>query len=159
MGKKFYLCAIMAGFLGEYEVKIDAKGRLRIPTQLLRQLGDAASLPFVINRGFEKHLVLYPKTQWEKETDRLAELNQFVAENREFVRYFHRGANEVELDSSERVLIQKRLLEYAGIENDIVLFAYFDKIEIWAQAEYDKMLDVQPSDFAALAERVMKKDI
>lgn len=147
----------MGRFLGEYEVKIDTKGRLRIPTQLLRQLGEAAAMPFIINRGFEKHLVLYPKAQWERETDKLAELNQFIAENREFVRYFHRGASEVELDSAERVLVQKRLLEYAGIEGDVVLFAYFDKIEIWAQAEYDKTLNIAPPDFAALAERVMKQ--
>ena len=144
-------------FLGEYECKVDAKGRLRLPSQLMRQLGEAASTPFVLNRGFEKHLVLYPKREWQVITEQLSQLNQFVAKNREFVRYFHRGATETELDASERILLPKRLTEYADIEHDVVLFAYFDKIEIWSQSEYDKMIDNDPTDFAELAEQVMGK--
>ncbi len=147
----------MNKFLGEFEVKIDAKGRVRLPSQLMRQLGSAAAASFVINRGFEKHLILYPKAQWDVITEQLSQLNQFVVQNREFVRYFHRGASEVELDGAERVLLPKPLLEYAGIGTDLVLFAYFDKIEIWAKAEYDKVMNAEPENFAALAEAVMGK--
>jgi MraZ protein len=142
-------------FLGEYDCKIDSKGRLRLPTQLTKQLGEAARMPMVVNRGFETHLVLYTQTEWDKMTTQLEGLNQFIAKNREFVRYFHRGASELTIDAADRILLPKTLCEYAKIDTDVVLFAYFDKIEIWAAAEYEQLIGAEPSDFAALAEAVM----
>jgi MraZ protein len=145
----------MSKFIGEYECKIDSKGRLRLPAQLTKQLGEAARLPMIVNRGFEPHLVIYTQVEWEKTTNQLANLNQFVAQNRAFVRYFHRGASEVLLDSADRILLPKALTEYAKIGSDIVLFAYFDKIEIWSAEEYAALINSEPTDFATLAEQVM----
>jgi MraZ protein len=145
----------MSKFLGEYECRLDAKGRLRLPAQLTKQLGEAARLPMVLNRGFETHLVLYTQAEWDGITTQLSNLNQFVAKNREFVRYFHRGASEVELDAADRILLPKTLTEYAKIGLDVVLFAYFDKIEIWAADEYERLINAEPTDFAELAELVM----
>jgi len=51
----------MVQLLGEYDCKIDAKGRLRMPSALLKQLGELESYKFVVNRGFEKCLMLYPE--------------------------------------------------------------------------------------------------
>ena len=55
------------------------------------------------------------------------------------------------------MLIPKKLLSYAGVSKDVVLFAYADKIELWAKDKYDKMLENEPVDFASLAEDVMGK--
>jgi MraZ protein len=41
---------------GEYDCKLDAKGRIRIPSALVKQLGGKENLKFTINRGYEKHL-------------------------------------------------------------------------------------------------------
>lgn len=57
-------------------------------------------------------------------------------------------------DSSERILIPKNLILYAGIEKQVVLFAYLDQIEIWAKSAYQQMIDEEPKDFAELAEEV-----
>jgi MraZ protein len=46
-------------------------------------------------------------------------------------------------------------MEYAKIGTDVVLFAYFDKIEIWAADEYAKLISAEPSNFSDLAEQVM----
>lgn len=142
-------------FLGEYEVRIDDKGRFRVPSQLLRQLGGAEKEGFVVNRGFEKCLVIYPKREWEKITQEINSLNMYVKKNRDFVRYFFRGATELELDSSERLLFGKNLTEYIECQKDIVLFAYFNRIEVWSKEVYDNVLDTEPTDFGTLAEEVM----
>ena len=82
-------------------------------------------------------------------------MNGYVRKNREFIRYFYRGASEVALDSSDRVLITKRLLEYAGIDKEAVLFAVNDHIEIWSKETYYAQMDTEPEDFSDLAEEVM----
>lgn len=144
--------------LGEYDCKIDAKGRMRMPSGLIGQLGESDDpLTFVINRGFEKCLMLYPEPVWEKITAEINQLNIYNKKNRNFVRYFYRGAHKVALDSADRILVTRRLLEYADIDRDVILSAYNDRIEVWAKDEYDRMMDDEPDDFSDLAEEVLGK--
>ena len=145
----------MANFIGEFECKMDAKGRVMIPSGLRKQLDPAAQERFVLNRGFEKCLVLYPKNEWEGISAEVNKLNQYVKKNREFVRYFYRGASELGLDTTGRILFPKRMLDYAAVEKEVVLFAYSNRIEVWDKSTYDGLLTDEPDDFAALAEEVM----
>lgn len=147
----------MQQLLGEYECKIDAKGRMRLPSGLISQLGKRETYSFVINRGFEKCLMIYPNEVWEHITTEINQLNLYNKKNRDFVRYFYRGAHKVSMDSADRVLITKRLLEYASIDKDVILSAYNDRIEIWAKSEYDSLLQDEPDDFSDLAEDVLGK--
>jgi MraZ protein len=144
----------MLELLGEFECKIDAKGRMRLPSSLLKQLGDGQHA-FVVNRGVERCLTLYPKSVWDVLSARVKKLNPYVAKNRKFIRYFYRGATELSPDSSDRVLLTKNLLEYAGIEKDAILFAINDRVEIWSKASYHGAIDEEPEDFSELAESVM----
>ena len=145
----------MIQFLGEYNCKIDAKGRLRLPAQLLKQLGAEAAEGFVLNRVFEQCLVLYPRQAWDLISSDIQKLNQYVKKNRDFVRYFFRGATELDLDSNSRLLFPRTLLDYASVNKELVLFAYFDKIEIWSKESYEALMNDEPTDFDSLAEEVM----
>jgi MraZ protein len=145
----------MSNFLGEFDCKLDAKGRMMIPVGLKKQLPEAVSEGLVINRGFEKHLVVYTRKEWDKIVEDLSKLNSYEKKTREFIRYFTRGASELPLDSAGRVLLPKSLLEYAGINADVVLSCQFNKIEVWAKDAYDAQLDDEPENFANLAEEVM----
>ncbi|HCN84682.1 MAG TPA: division/cell wall cluster transcriptional repressor MraZ [Sphingobacteriaceae bacterium] len=145
----------MSHFLGEFDCKLDVKGRMMIPSNLKKQLPEAEREGLVINRGFEKNLVIYTRKEWDKIVEDLSKLNSYEKKTREFIRYFTRGASELTLDSSGRVLLPKSLLEYAGIGNDVVLSCQFNKIEVWAKDNYDAQLDNEPENFANLAEDVM----
>jgi MraZ protein len=147
----------MSHLLGEYDCKLDAKGRMMIPVGLKKQLPEAESEGLVINRGFEKHLVIYTRKEWNKIIEELSKLNQYEKRTREFIRYFTRGASELMLDSSGRVLLPKTLLDYAVINADVVLSCQFTKIEVWAKDAYDAQMDNEPESFANLAEEVMGK--
>jgi len=140
---------------GEYDCKTDAKGRVRLPSSLIKQLGEGGSTQFVINRGFEKHLMLYPRNVWEKETKKInRRLNIYNNKERQALRYFYRGATELSIDKADRILIPKSLSEYAGINKEVVLFAYQDRIEVWAKDEYELFLSKEPEDFASIAEEI-----
>lgn len=145
----------MTGFIGEFDCKVDAKGRVMMPTALRKQLDPESQERFVMNRGFEPCLVLYPKTVWSKISAEISKLNQYRKKNREFIRYFYRGASELGLDGTGRILFPKRMMTYAGISKEVVLFAYFDRIEIWDKKTYDNLLTDEPDDFSNLAEEVM----
>ncbi len=149
----------MQRLIGDYEVKVDAKGRFRLPSQLIRQLGDLDSNHFVVNRGFEKHLSLYPRSVWDTLVAKLdKKLSMFKEKQRKFMRYFNRGATELTLDSSDRLLLPKGLIEYAGIEKDMVLSTLTDRIEIWSKAEYEKMIQEEPEDMSEFTD-MMADDI
>ncbi len=145
----------MDQLLGEFDCKLDAKGRLMVPSSLKKQLPNVEQEGLVINRGFEKHLVIYPKKVWEGIVEELSKLNQYEKKTREFIRFFTRGATELTLDASGRVNLPKSLLEFAGIDGEVILSCQFDKIELWSKAAYDNLLDSEPEDFANLAEEVM----
>lgn len=141
--------------LGEYDVRLDPKGRFRMPSGLLNQLGDWQKEKFILNRGFEKCLVLYPEVVWQQITAEVDQLNLYNKQNRDFARYFFRGAQEATLDGADRILLPKRLADYAGIDKDIILTAYSGRIEIWSMEEYERMMAEEPADFSQLADEVL----
>lgn len=147
----------MNGFIGEYPCTVDTKGRFLIPGGLKKQIPAKEQKRFVVHRGIEKHLVIYTKREWDTITVELNQLNLYVKKNREFLRKFNRGATEIELDGTNRLLLPKSLMDYAGFEKDIVLFAFGNRIEVWAEKEYDRMMKEESTDFASLAEEVMGK--
>jgi len=142
-------------FIGEYECRLDAKGRLIVPVSLKKQISPDANETFVVNRGFEAHLNLFPLNEWKKISSRISRLNLFVKRNRDFIRKFNNGATELSMDLNSRILVPKALLDYAGIEKDVVLFAYSNRIELWAKDAYEKMLGDDSGSFSDLAEEVM----
>jgi len=147
----------MSQFHGEHECKLDAKGRLSLPSALRKQISPEANERFMLNRGFENCLALFPLDEWKRISDVINGLNMFIAKNREFARYFFRGATELELDAAGRLLLPKRLCEYAGIEKEAVLYGWSNKIEIWSVERYNQLIVEEPKDFSALAEEVMGK--
>ena len=145
----------MRPIYGEYECKLDSKGRFALPSGLKKQLPDDQQKEFVLNRGLDECLVLFPVKVWETELKRIHSKNQYVAKNRAFARMFQSGALPVELDASNRVLINKRLAAHAKITTDIIVVASFDRIEIWDKATYENWLGNGQYDMEALSEEVM----
>ena len=145
----------MANLIGEYKCRLDAKSRILLPAALKRQISPEAEDKFVMNRGFESCLVLYPFNEWKVISEELKKLNFYKKKDRLFMRYFQRGATELTLDSNNRLLLPKSLLGYAGIEKEVVLFAYANRIEVWDTEIYNNLLTDEPEDFANLAEEVM----
>ncbi len=145
----------MINFLGEFELKIDAKKRVMLPATLKKQLNGEDH--FVINRAFDKCLNLYPYSVWQQVDADLSKLNQFVKKERDFVRYVRGGASEIILDGQGRFAVPSRLMEYASISSEIILLGNGSLIEVWDLATYENYLNIDADDFSSLAEEVMVK--
>jgi MraZ protein len=141
--------------IGTYECKVDAKGRLMLPTTLKKQLGSLEG-GFVLKRSvFQPCLELFPMTEWDKMMLKINKLNRFVKKNNDFIRRFTAGVRMVEIDATGRLLIPKDLVVFASIEKDIVLNSAINIVEIWDKGCYENAIENAMDDFADLAEEVM----
>ena len=141
-------------FFGEYECKLDEKGRLRLPSAILNQLGENNSSEFVANRGFERCLYLFPKDVWTVKLNEVQGLNEYLPEVRQFKRYFYRGATEFTPDKADRILLPKILLDYAGIDKTLIITAVGEYLEVWNAEAYRDLINTEPEDISALAQKI-----
>lgn len=144
----------MLSLIGEYELAIDAKGRFLLPAGLRRQLPEGQADRFVINRGFENCLVMYPMEVWSVISGKINKLNDFNPKERALKRLFLNGATVVEVDAAGRMNLPKNLMEYAVLTKDMVLAAQGNKIELWDKTAYQNYLAAHVGDLSALAEEV-----
>lgn len=145
----------MTSLIGEFDCKVDAKGRFMFPVNLRKQLEEVFEKGFVINRNLhQKCLVLYPISEWNKLNKKLSKLNRLIKANDVFVRKFTGGATAAEADNTGRVLLPKALVDYADIKADIKVLGSNNVIEIWDKKLYEHFLD-QDVDIEKLAEDVL----
>ncbi|HSP12242.1 MAG TPA: division/cell wall cluster transcriptional repressor MraZ [Salegentibacter sp.] len=149
----------MVNLIGTYECKVDAKGRLMVPSALKKQLAPMLQKGFVLKRAvFQPCLELYPMEEWEKLMVKINGLNRFKKKNNDFIRRFTAGVKSVEVDANGRLLIPKDLVGFAGIEKEIVLNSAINIVEIWDKDKYEEAIDESTENFAELAEDVMGND-
>ena len=149
----------MISFIGTYECKADAKGRVMIPVSLKNQMAPLLNKGFVIKRSvFQSCLELYPMDEWNLLMQKMNKKNRFRKKNNDFIRRFSAGVKPVEIDSTGRLLIPKNLISKAGISKEVVLSSAINIIEIWDKESYEQVLEDTAENFAELAEEVMGDD-
>ncbi|APG61218.1 division/cell wall cluster transcriptional repressor MraZ [Christiangramia salexigens] len=149
----------MVNLIGTYECKVDAKGRLMVPSALKKQLAPMLQEGFVIKRSvFQDCLELYPMSEWNVLMGKMNKLNRFKKKNNDFIRKFTAGVKTVDVDTNGRLLIPKDLTAFAGIEKEIVISSAINIVEIWDKNKYENALEAASDDFADLAEEVMGND-
>lgn len=123
----------MIHLIGEYEVKVDDKGRIMIPTQLRKQLPPDMQDRFVLNRGMDNCIAMRPYPLFIKESTRINRMNRSKKVVREYQRFFANGATDLNLDAAGRLNLPKHLMEWASVGREIVISTYGPNIEIWAK--------------------------
>ena len=149
-------------FIGDYSCKVDAKGRVLLPSAFKKQMPAAAQDKFVIKKDiYEKCLVLYPMDEWERQNQLIQQnINPYNKDHNRFIREFFKDTAEVELDSNNRFLIPARLLSLVGIdkEKEVVLAGQLGKIELWSKDLYDQS-SAEIGDFGELANKILGGNI
>ncbi|GAH29730.1 unnamed protein product [marine sediment metagenome] len=149
---------MQAMFMGEYHHSIDDKNRLIIPSSLRQQTKDNKD-EFVITRGLEQSLFLYPSLEWQSLGERLKNLSTTKSNSRAFVRLLFSGAHPVQPDTQGRITLPQGLKDFAQIEEKIVIIGAFNKIEIWSEERWEKYYKQQRSIFEELSENIMDMGI
>lgn len=146
----------MTTFIGEYSCKVDAKGRIVLPSAFKKQMATEAQDKFVVKKDiFENCLVLYPMDEWQRQVEQIRKkLSSFNREHNKFQRNFFLGMAELSLDNINRLLVPSRLIQLVDIKQDVILLGQDEKIEIWSSEVYGK-IGMEQDDFASLAEKLM----
>ena len=140
--------------IGEYYCKLDAKGRLLLPSGFKEQLGEAIDGGFVLRPGlFEPCLDMYGMDDWRRLQDKLGKMNPFKKESMIIARRINAGARLVKIDVSGRLQIPKDLLEKCGLVKDVVVTSLPDRMQIWGKEQSEQsMSEISEDDFQKMLE-------
>ncbi|MFD2170829.1 division/cell wall cluster transcriptional repressor MraZ [Tumebacillus lipolyticus] len=142
-------------FMGEFQHSIDEKGRLIVPAKFREGLGAS----FVITRGLDNCLFVYPRSEWETIESKLKSLPFTRADARAFSRFFFSGATECDLDKQGRANIPPNLREYAKLHRDCVVIGVSGRVEIWAKEVWEAYAEHAADTFGEIAEKLVDLDL
>lgn len=142
-------------FKGQETYSVDEKGRVSVPAKIRKQLSPDADDTFVLTRGVDRCIVAYPLNEWKKYEERLMKLSAFQGEARSFLRSLLRWSEDVQIDRQNRIMLPKRLMDFAGITDRVTIIGMVDHLELWNPEELEQQVAEQERDFAQIAEKVM----
>ena len=145
----------MAFFTGEHECKLDAKGRLGLPSRLKSVLPEASKSSIIIRKGFEPNLIIYSLHEFQNIYTRKNSLNEFSSEQRKLKRNLFSSISQVDLDSNGRFLIPKNMINYTNLKKDVILIGMGNIIEVWNPGLYNKNLISSSKEFSNLAQKYL----
>jgi MraZ protein len=142
-------------FRGQFTYSVDSKGRISIPARLRRHMSAEANDTFMMTRGTQTCIDIYPLDQWLVFEEKLNNLNQFKPDDIRFIRTLLQYASEDTLDSQSRILVPQPLIEYAKIEKEVLILGALKKIEVWNPRIFDDYLKQSEETYEQIAAKVM----
>ena len=145
----------MPMFMGEYHHTIDEKGRIIIPAKFREMLGEK----FIVTRGIETCLFVYPNDEWQKIVTKLESLPFTKRDARQFIRFFLSGATTAEFDKQGRVNLTAPLIDYAKLEKDCVVIGTGSRLEIWSKEDWDSFFESAQDNMSDIAENLFNESV
>src|SRR5262245_12736071 len=143
----------MSSFKGSYSYSVDSKGRVNLPSKLRRNVSPEANETFVITRGYEQCLFIYPLDEWNILEQSIRQLSPSIARHRLLTRTLLQYATESQLDAQSRIMIPKELLQFAGIEDQVLVLGVLERIELWNPGAHEKYLNAQTESYEDIAQK------
>ena len=141
--------------MGEYHHNIDEKNRLIIPSKFRYELGEK----FIVTRGLDGCLFVYPLNEWDKITNQLNTLPFTKKDARAFSRFFLSGATECEFDRQGRINIPTPLISYASLKKECVIIGVNDRLEIWSKDLWEKFFNDNEEALSDIAENLFESNV
>ena len=146
-------------FTGEFSYSLDNKGRLNIPAKFRNVLSKKNKNSFVITKGMDPCIWIYPVVVWQNIEDELKKLSSLSRVNRSFVRSTVRYTSAVKYDKQGRIAISQNLIDYAKLKKEVLIIGMVNKIEVWnpnlllnAEKEFN---EIKSSEFDELANQII----
>lgn len=142
-------------FMGAFSHSIDTKGRLIIPSKFRDELGET----FVVTRGLDHCLFVYPMSEWQRIEEKLKTLPFTKKDARAFTRFFFSGASECTLDKQGRASISQVLRDYAGLKKDCVVIGVSTRLEVWDEEAWGTYCTTSGESFDEISESLLDFDM
>ncbi|WP_311678352.1 division/cell wall cluster transcriptional repressor MraZ [Sneathia vaginalis] len=138
-------------FMGEYNCKIDSKGRITFPAKLREQL---EGQNFVITRGLDKCIDLFPMDKWNEKMKKLENIKTTDIKQRTYVRFLLSAATELDFDAQGRINIPQSLKTYSELEKEVVVIGQNGRMEIWSKSRWDSFMSDSLENIADIAQEL-----
>ncbi|SVD49018.1 uncharacterized protein METZ01_LOCUS401872, partial [marine metagenome] len=146
-------------FIGEYSYSLDTKGRVNIPAKFRQSLSEDNENTFVITRGMDSCIWIYPLTQWKMIENNLRNLSSLSKIHRSFVRNTARYASPSTYDKQGRIILTPSLIEYAGLDKELLIIGMVNKMEIWNPDRLKEVdlenIKIDPAAYDDLADKII----
>ena len=139
--------------IGQYEAKIDKKGRTAIPKKFREILGNN----IIITLGYESSLIVVSESQWQALLEGTEGRPFIEYETRETQRFLLGGASSVSLDSKGRFILPSYLREFAKIEEEIIFLGLSRYVEIWDKKRWEEYRTNLEKNIERISSRLVKK--
>ena len=138
-------------FMGEFTCKIDDKGRFMLPSKFREILQEDE---FVITRGLDNSIDLFPSSEWENIENELRKLKRTDSKHRAYQRFVLSAATKLTVDKQGRVNLPNSLTEHAKINKNIIVTGMVDKIEIWAEEVWKQYIEKTEASIEDIVEEI-----
>jgi len=145
-------------FIGEYSYSLDSKGRINIPSKFRKALSNDNDNTFVITRGMDSCVWVYPLIQWKDIENNLRNLSSLSKIHRAFVRNTVRYATPSTYDRQGRITLPPSLINYSKLDKDVLIIGMVNKMEIWNPRQLEmndkETLKIDSTEYDNLAEKI-----
>ncbi len=146
-------------FIGEYAYSLDSKGRVNVPAKFRQSLSEDNENTFVITRGMDPCIWVYPLSHWKEIESNLRNLSSISKIHRTFVRNTARYASPSTYDKQGRITLTPSLIEYADLDKDALIIGMINKMEIWNPDRLDETdlqnMEIDPAAYDDLADKII----
>jgi len=141
-------------FMGEYHHTIDEKGRITIPSKLRDELGEE----FIVTKGLDGCLFVYPKNEWNNIAQKYKELPN-TKDARNYLRFFLAGAVVSGFDKQGWINITQPLIKYADLVKDCIIIGVNERLEIWSKDRWEEFLSNNEDTISDIADKLFAPNL
>lgn len=139
--------------IGQYEAKIDEKGRTALPKKFREVLGDN----IILTLGYENSLIIVSKDLWSNLLEGTAGRPFIEYETRETQRFLLGGATEAALDSKGRFILPAYLREFAKVSDEVVFLGLSRYVEVWDKKRWQEYRGNLEKNIEGISKRLVDK--
>ncbi len=142
-------------FRGSAPAKIDAKGRLKVPTGFSRELEERYGNELFVTSILGDSALLYPMPVWEETEQRLLAMPSTNSTRRRFLERVSYYGQPATLDAQGRLVLPPILRDSAGMDGDVVVSGRIDHLVVWNRERFEARMSDEPfgeEDFGVLSE-------
>lgn len=140
--------------IGQYEGKIDTKGRTAFPKKFREILGDK----LIVTLGYENSLIVVSEENWKALLEGTEGRPFIDSSTRETQRFLLGGASNVELDSKGRFVLPSYLREFGEIETEVVFIGLSRYVEIWDKNKWEEYRAGLEKNIATISQRLANEE-
>lgn len=141
--------------IGQYTSKLTDNNRVSIPAKLRSDLGDR----IIIAKWYEQCLVLVSQQNWESLIRRLVGQERLIISPvRDIDRFIYGSAYQIEIDRQGRFVLPESLIDYAGIEQEVVFVGLQDRVEIWSEVTWKDLESTAESKASEAIEKLSEQN-